>query len=449
MLPVPGSPASSISIYNARLRAIFAGADPYVCAAFWLFGSVNNILYIVILAAALDLVGPAVPKGIVLLADIIPGFIVKLIAPYFIHVVPYRSRIPAFAAGSCCGMLLIALTPGSKSAGAIAVKMVGVGLASACSGGGELSFLGLTHYYDQFSLAAWSSGTGAAGLLGAGLYVLATTVIGLSIRTSLLAFSLLPAIMVGSFFLVLPQGPLRRSTGSQTSYQRVEVDEEEEENDDHSEHLLGSDSLLRAPTATGTKSQRHLYSVWISFKHNLARSRNLFWPYMVPLLLVYISEYTINQGVAPTLLFPLKSSPFSEYRSFYPTYNAIYQMGVFLSRSSTPFFRIHNLYTPSLLQVINLILLTLHALFNFIPSVWIVFGFIFWEGLLGGIVYVSTFAEITDNVPQKDREFSLTATTVSDSGGICIAGFLSMAFEVWLCNWQARHGRGYCKKVLV
>ena len=46
---------------------------------------------------------------------------------------------------------------------------------------------------------------------------------------------------------------------------------------------------------------------------------------MLPLLLVYIAEYTINQGVAPTLLFPLKDSPFKHYRAFYPTYNAIYQ----------------------------------------------------------------------------------------------------------------------------
>jgi battenin len=82
---------------------------------------------------------------------------------------------------------------------------------------------------------------------------------------------------------------------------------------------------------------------------------------MLPLLLVYVAEYTINQGVAPTLLFPISSSPFDEYRSFYSTYGAIYQVGVFISRSSTPFIRIHNLYLPSFLQVANLVLLTTHG----------------------------------------------------------------------------------------
>lgn len=165
---------------------------------------------------------------------------------------------------------------------------------------------------------------------------------------------------------------------------------------------------------------------------------------MLPLLLVYIAEYTINQGVAPTLLFPLEDSPFHSFREFYPAYNAIYQLGVFISRSSTPFIRVHHLYAPSILQVLNLALLTLHALFNFLPSVWIVFIVVFWEGLLGGLVYVNTFAEISDNVPLADREFSLSATTVSDSGGICIAAFVSMAFETALCDWQVRHGRDWC-----
>jgi battenin len=166
---------------------------------------------------------------------------------------------------------------------------------------------------------------------------------------------------------------------------------------------------------------------------------------MLPLLLVYIAEYTINQGVAPTLLFPLSSSPFQEYRSFYSTYNAIYQVGVFISRSSTPFIRVHHLYLPSLLQVANLILLTLHAMFDFIPHFYIVCIIIFWEGLLGGLVYVSTFAEITDKVPKEEREFSLGATSVSDSGGICISGLFSIVIEVWLCRWQVDHGRKYCK----
>jgi len=178
---------------------------------------------------------------------------------------------------------------------------------------------------------------------------------------------------------------------------------------------------------------------------HLRRTKALFIPYMLPLLLVYVAEYTINQGVSPTLLFPIQSSPFSQYRSFYPLYAFLYQLGVFISRSSSPFIRLHNLYTPTLLQVLNLTILISHSLYFWIPSVWLVFGIIFWEGLLGGAVYVNTFAEIMESVPEQEREFSLGATSVSDSGGICLASILGMLIEGRLCNYNVQHGRPWCR----
>ncbi|KAK4994561.1 battenin CLN3 protein, partial [Elasticomyces elasticus] len=97
---------------------------------------------------------------------------------------------------------------------------------------------------------------------------------------------------------------------------------------------------------------------------------------------------------------------------------------------------------------LNLALLTLHALFAFLPSVYWVFALVFWEGLLGGLVYVSTFAEIADAIAdEEEREWSLGATSVSDSGGVCVAGFIGMAMEVALCDWQVRHGRDWCRKL--
>ncbi|KAF2850956.1 batten's disease protein Cln3 [Plenodomus tracheiphilus IPT5] len=447
---MPGSPASSWAVYRARLKAIFEGADPRVCAAFWLFGLINNVLYVIILSAALDLVGPNVPKGVVLLADVIPSFLAKLCAPYFIHKIPYNVRILVFVAISACGMLIIALTPPLQDSTTIAIKMCGVMLASLSSGGGELSFLGLTHYYGHFALASWGSGTGGAGLIGAGAYAIATNTLRITPRTSLLFFSFLPLIMVVSFFLILPLGPLRAGTVKNGGYEAIDGDVHGDEDDNIVDPEAEQNGLLS--TSVHSASGRSFVAIskttdgaLSGFRHNLHRAKGLFLPYMLPLLLVYIAEYTINQGVAPTLLFPLTSSPFTEYRSFYSTYGAIYQVGVFISRSSTPFIRIHNLYLPSFLQVANLALLTLHAMFDFIPSYYIICVIIFWEGLLGGLVYVSTFAEITDNVPKEDREFSLGATSVSDSGGICVAGFLSMAVEVGLCRWQVDHGRNYCK----
>ncbi|KAI0846518.1 Batten's disease protein Cln3 [Daldinia vernicosa] len=447
LLPIPGSPASSWALYRARLASIFQNADTSVLAAFWLFGLINNVLYVIILSAAQDLVGSDVPKGLVLLADVLPSFLTKLIAPYFIHKVPYWLRIIALVVISSLGMFMVALTPPDKSVG---VKMAGVIFASLSSGAGELSFLGLTHYYGHMSLAAWGSGTGAAGLIGAGLYVMFTDWFGFSVKDSLLASAFLPVIMFISFFLILPKEPLhqdKRAMGYQAVPHR---DIRQDEVEDDLSTINATSSLLAPESAIiSANLPTDGIDALSKLKSKVRRARGLFFPYMLPLLLVYVAEYTINQGVSPTLLFPLKSTPFKEYRDFYPMYGFLYQLGVFISRSSIAFIRIRHLYLPSFLQVGNLVLLTLHALLSFIPSVYMVFIVIFWEGLLGGAVYVNTFAEIMENVPTAEREFSLGATSVSDSAGICIAGFISMAMEGWLCSWQVQHGRDWCKKIHV
>ena len=42
MLPLPGSPSSSWARFRERFRAIFSGADPRVCIAYWLFGKIDD-----------------------------------------------------------------------------------------------------------------------------------------------------------------------------------------------------------------------------------------------------------------------------------------------------------------------------------------------------------------------------------------------------------------------
>ncbi|KAK6504671.1 battenin CLN3 protein [Arthrobotrys musiformis] len=440
-LPMPGSASSSWPAYKARfstllqnVRASFAGADPRVCAAFWLFGLINNVLYVIILSAALDLVGPNVPKGVVLLFDVLPSFLTKLTGPYFIHLIPYSTRIVIFYLLSTLGMVVVAFGD------SISWRLFGIAVASLSSGGGEMTFISMTHFYDHFSLAMWGSGTGGAGIIGGAFYLALSTWVGLSVRATLVISCFLPVVMLIAFFGVLPRDVLPAGEGK-GGYASL-PDEEGQEDD---ELMTGSIHSAGSVFTAGTTKVSTIRSIWGSFRNNLRRMKGLVVPYIIPLLLVYISEYTINQGVAPTLLYPLPEMPFKNYRDAYPTYNTIYQVGVFLSRSSTPFIRVRALYLPSILQFVNLVVLASHAVWNFIPSIWIIFIIIFWEGILGGLVYVNTFAEITDNVPHEDREFSLGATTVSDSGGICIAAFISMALETWLCSYQVRHGRKYCK----
>ena len=65
--------------------------------AFFINGLVNNFTYVLFLSAAVDLVHGGqkgngkgeISEGAVLLADILPGLLVKLICPYVMHRLSY------------------------------------------------------------------------------------------------------------------------------------------------------------------------------------------------------------------------------------------------------------------------------------------------------------------------------------------------------------------------
>jgi battenin len=265
-------------LVERRLHATNTEPQPVTNAA---PGLINNVLYVIILSAALDLVGPSVPKGVVLLCDVIPSFLTKLCAPYFIHKIPYSVRILVFVALSACGMFIIALTPPLQDSRSIAIKMCGVMLASLSSGGGELSFLGLTHYYGHFALAAWGSGTGGAGLIGAGAYAIATNTLQINPRTSLLVFAFLPLIMVFSFFIILPLGPLHAGTAKNGGYEAIDNEEDEpvdETSEQEQDRLLSSSVHSTSGQSTSPTQAKATSGALNSFKANLNRARGLFFP---------------------------------------------------------------------------------------------------------------------------------------------------------------------------
>ncbi|KAF9092116.1 battenin CLN3 protein [Mortierella sp. AD031] len=167
---------------SARLRQLFSGIERN-WIAFFIFGDINNLIYVVILSAAVDLVGSKVPKGVVLLADITPSLLIKTVAPYFVHKVPYTIRVVFCAFLSFSAVVLIA------QADSISVRLLGVMMASLSSGLGELTFLMLSSFYRLQMVSAWSSGTGGAGLLGALLFLALTSWIGLSIPRTLAVVS--------------------------------------------------------------------------------------------------------------------------------------------------------------------------------------------------------------------------------------------------------------------
>ncbi|CDQ92494.1 unnamed protein product, partial [Oncorhynchus mykiss] len=106
-------------------------------------------------------------------------------------------------------------------------------------------------------------------------------------------------------------------------------------------------------------------------------------------------------------------------------YQTLYQVGVLISRSSLCCVKFRRIWALSLLQCVNAVLLLLSVYYQFLPSAWLVFVIVLYEGFLGGAAYVNTFYFISKETGDRQREFAMVAASVGDSLGIAISGLIA------------------------
>jgi len=189
-------------------------------------------------------------------------------------------------------------------------------------------------------------------------------------------------------------------------------------------------------------------------------------------------EYTINQGIAPTLVYPVPNEaqyPFLHFiirslRDYYPLWQLIYQTFVFFSRSSIslgiPPLPRHLLPLPAILQAFILASLGLESAFGILPESsngsipWIAL-LIAVEGICGGLAYVNAFYRVGEDGREKamhgsseeaerhaqEREFQIGSIGFADSLGILLASLIAVPTEVALCRAQVARGKDLCRKL--
>ncbi|KAJ5071992.1 hypothetical protein M0811_09636 [Anaeramoeba ignava] len=92
---------------------------------------------------------------------------------------------------------------------------------------------------------------------------------------------------------------------------------------------------------------------------------------------------------------------------------------------------VRRIWIPSGLQAINLIFMLFLGIYRFF-SWYLSFIFIFYVGILGGGVYANAFWNISKYIEPIYREFAMGSTSMADTIGIFLAGFLSLFVEPWL-----------------
>jgi hypothetical protein len=460
--------------------------------AFWLLGLANNSGYVIMLACANEISNGGV--GTVYLAAVLPALAIKLTAPYWFSRTPYSARAAAVALLALAAFLCVGLGT------SFVPQILGVCLASLQSGLGEASTLALAGAYPSHRslLTCWSSGTGFAGPFGyawvAGLHTLG----GLSLRATVLAANIIPAVWAVAQFGMLrspaaahsaaaaaaaagalttadaaaaadaaiaseadasvkmvttPGGGLRLEHGTgrgQRQPPRART-RSAEAGDDPSAvaGLLGGGAApavttasprprrpasgrLVVPASSDSNADAEKASAGAGAGAALgppppvgfiATTRHVLglWRYTIPLLVVYFSEYAAQSGAWAAIGFPSPLDRVARDR-FYKLGNWMYQIGVFISRSSGA------VYQTSLagLWVMPAAQAGLLAFFISVAATrwWYNWGLLvpcFICGLLGGGVYVNAFTLLARHEPATTRELSLGAASVADSFGIALA----------------------------
>ncbi|CAJ0570273.1 unnamed protein product, partial [Mesorhabditis spiculigera] len=286
--------------------------------------------------------------GFILLADVLPSFIIMAIAPFFAHKISFGLRHFLVVLSQSAGLLIVDYSESYW------IAILGVVLASLSCGLGESTLVSYSCHFPHSTVVAWASGTGGAGVIGSFIYAALTEpqLFGLSPKDAL---------------LVMQVGLLK---------------------------------------------------------------------YIIPLVLVYFAEYTINQGLTQLIVFDCGHAFGLTKHSQYRWYQVLYRAGVFISRSSMAIVKlpVYVLYVLPVLQLGNTVFFYFEAIHAYLPHIAIAFTIIFFEGLFGGSAYVKTLNHIHKTADPSVREFSLGVGTCSDTIGILFASFSAIFLHNHICD---------------
>jgi len=149
-------------------------------------------------------------------------------------------------------------------------------------------------------------------------------------------------------------------------------------------------------------------------------------------------------------------------RDYYPLWQLVYQVTVFLSRSSIslgfPPLPKELLPGPAVIQLVVLLTLVYESAVGIFgdssegSSFFLVFLLVSTEGACGGLAFVNAFYWINHeksdssdpDIATQEKEFKMGSMGVPDSSGIILATLLAMPLEMGLCAAQVKRGKELC-----
>lgn len=313
MLP-PSSPSSSPSLTYQRVSAsLELSSQPSnnstpenkggwkLLTCFWMLGLFNNASYVIMLACA-----KSISEGgtaLVFLANVLPSFLIKASSPYWFDKVAYDTRLWLATIFMMTSFVLVATGSRHSSPN---LELLGVAIGSFQGGLGEASLLALAGKSDSGHGAAgkcltcFSSGTGMAGVFGFFWKWFWNDFFQLSLSATLWLANVLGVAYWMTFqYCNAHPGTLPRTNDATNS---TEVEDE----DDDYEQVLSPARETQALTNLSVATEKIIEgdeeeAVGIIPISEMTSGQRLqlvlsLWLYMIPLFVVYASEYALQSG---------------------------------------------------------------------------------------------------------------------------------------------------------
>ena len=348
--------------------------------AMFLLGSINNLPYVVGIASAdriVDNYNNPTYMGLVLWANTLSGLFARFINTWLASMnVPYTVNFTINASAMLLGLVGCAF---SKNFWLTLVCVFLIGFSSSFGESVLLCFLALKR--KQALLSSWSSGTGMAGILGAS-YSLLCALVEIPYLWSFVALTPLVIIYICCFFCIINRSPqandpknaplLANSTDlSLTSSSSNYVKDQEPKTEEEEEKVSCCNFSILKPV----------------------------WWYMFNCGAVYFLEYVIQNAFVHCAQDPKKK--FKNYH--YSLLNLMYQVGVFISRSSLALFKFPWVGWLTLFQLCFFAMWATQPFFYWMPfAVEIIF--MICVGLFGGCSYVNSFNLIMNDPHLRTKE---------------------------------------------
>eukprot|EP00913_Durusdinium_trenchii_P024059 g22595.t1 len=376
--------------------------------AFWILGLLNNFLYVTMNAGAENINEAGI--ALVYLANILPRhasnkstneartLLVKLTGPYWFHYVSYRCRMNFIAILMVFCLCIVAWGDSTS------IKLLGVAICSLASGVGEASLLAMASFYEtKPCLAAWSSGTGFAGIAGYA-WSLAFDAMNTCFQVQLMVALWIPIAWYFTFFYLLGPPWIDKERGAE----ELACGESEEE--------VVSSSESVSSNASSEHSASEVITGQLSAKELMGEG----WRRME-------STKRIQAGFWAAMGFPVTNR--SSRHAWYKWANFTYQIGVFISRSSFVLICKSRkiLWLGGILQVIMVGFFGAAATTPF-GDWWLIAPALF-VGFLGGGVYVGAFTLISQERSTAFVELALSSASVADTFGIITANILGLIVQ--------------------